>query len=204
MKWAVAEVTPPSVEPVSLAEARVHLRQEAEESLPDDAQVEALITAAREWVEAHIGYVTVQRELKLHLDQFPSGDTITLPRSKLISIDSVEYVDRNGDTQTWAASNYSADTASEEGRLLRAVGVEWPESRAQRQGVTITYTAGWPDDGASPPDYAANVPKAIKQAMLLLVGHWYANRESVAIGTITATVPQAVEFLLSPYRRLYL
>lgn len=37
-------------------------------------------------------------------------------------------------------------------------------------------------------------------AMLLLIGHWYANRESVVIGTITAEVPMAVDALISPYR----
>lgn len=40
----------------------------------------------------------------------------------------------------------------------------------------------------------------ITTAMLLLVGHWYANREGVVIGAITAEVPMAVEALLQPYR----
>ncbi|KPX09496.1 hypothetical protein ALO75_200090 [Pseudomonas syringae pv. coryli] len=38
--------------------------------------------------------------------------------------------------------------------------------------------------------------KDVQQAVLLLVGHWYANREAVVIGTITAEVPLAVERLL--------
>lgn len=203
MKWAVEEVTQPEVEPVTLEEAKAHLRVDGSD---EDALISALIVAGRQWAENEIGYVTVQRQLRLVLDEFPASgvDVITLPRSRLISIDSVQYADRNGATQDWAAENYSADTASVEGRLLRAFGVEWPETRAQRQAVTITYTAGWPDDGASPPDYAANVPQPIKQAILLLVGHWYEHREAVNIGNIVTPLEYAVKALLSPYRRMYL
>lgn len=201
MNWSVSEVTQPEVEPVSLEEAKLHLRVDDDS---EDALISAQITAAREWVEAHIGYVTVQRQLKLVLDYFPDGDTITLPRSKLISIDSVEYVDTDGATQTWSSDNYSADTNSEEGRLILDPDSDWPDTRDQRQAVTITYTAGWPDDGASPPDYAAMVPNAIKAAIKLIVGNLYENRESVVVGTGATDLPMAVLFLLSPYRRMYL
>jgi uncharacterized phage protein (predicted DNA packaging) len=36
----------------------------------------------------------------------------------------------------------------------------------------------------------------VVQAILLLVGHWYANREAVAVGTIATAMPLAVERLL--------
>ena len=201
MSWSVSEVTQPSVEPVSLAEAKSHLRVDHDD---EDTLIQAQIIAAREWVEDYIGYVTVQRQLRLTLDYLPAGDTITLPRSKLISIDSVEYVDRDGVTQTWDASNYSADTYAEEGRLIRDPDSDWPNVRAQRQAVIITYTAGWPDDGASPPDYAANVPESIKAAIKLTLGNLYENRESVIVGTIATELPLAVKSLLAAHRRIYI
>ena len=40
----------------------------------------------------------------------------------------------------------------------------------------------------------------VKAAMLLLIGHWYANRETVSVGQTVAEVPFAVEALLQPYR----
>lgn len=203
MNWAVEEVAPPAGEPVSLEQAKAHLNVRTAD---DDALISALIVAAREWAENETGYAIAARQLRLLLDAFPSSgeDAIALPRSRLISIDSVEYVDRNGATQTWGAANYTADTASVEGRLLRAFGAAWPEARSQRQAVTITYTAGWPDDGASPPDYGANVPQAIRQAMLLMIGHWYENREAVNVGNIVTPMEYAAKTLLSPYRRMYL
>lgn len=201
MNWSVSEVTQPSVEPVSVAEAKDHLRVDTSD---DDDLIGAYIASAREWAEAFMGYAIIQRQLKLTLDQFPGSGIITLPRSNLISIDSVEYVDRDETTQTWAASNYSADTSSEEGRLIRGFGVDWPNTLNHPQSVTITYTAGYPDDGASPPDYTANVPESVKAAIKLLVGHLYENREAVVVGTIVAEVPFAVKALLSPHQRMYL
>ncbi len=43
----------------------------------------------------------------------------------------------------------------------------------------------------------------ITTAMLLLIGHWYANRESVVVGTITSELPMAVEALIAPYRHFH-
>lgn len=51
------------------------------------------------------------------------------------------------------------------------------------------------------PDQMAITPD-VEQAILLLVGHWFANREGVAMGTISTTVPLAVERLLM-YRKRY-
>jgi uncharacterized phage protein (predicted DNA packaging) len=40
----------------------------------------------------------------------------------------------------------------------------------------------------------------VQAAMLLLVGHWYANRETAVIGQTAASVPYAVESLLQPFK----
>ena len=59
--------------------------------------------------------------------------------------------------------------------------------------VAITFTAGY---GAP-----ADVPAAIRQAMLLLVTQWYEHRQVTGTGS---TLPFAVEALLAPYRRIRL
>jgi uncharacterized phage protein (predicted DNA packaging) len=47
-------------------------------------------------------------------------------------------------------------------------------------------------DGEEPPV----VKQKWKQAMLLLIGHWYEHRESVNIGNITTNIPMGAEKLL--------
>jgi len=41
---------------------------------------------------------------------------------------------------------------------------------------------------------------AIKVAMLLLVGHWYDNREAVAVNSSAVVLPLAYQMLINPYR----
>lgn len=194
----ITEVTQPAVEPVSLDDALSHLRVEQGQ---DDLTVLSLITAARQHVENVTGYAMVQRQFRLTLDYFPSGDRIILPRSNLLAIDSVQYVDRDGNTQTWDDSNYTTGEINGEGCLVLDPDSDWPTVKEQRDAVTITYTAGYASLGD---DDAGNIPLPLKQAMLLLIGHWYENREAVNVGTSVTPVPMAVDALLFPYRRMYL
>lgn len=43
----------------------------------------------------------------------------------------------------------------------------------------------------------------VSTAMLLLIGNWYANRESVVIGNISSELPMAVRVLIDPYRHYF-
>jgi len=202
--WAVKEVTAPSVEPITLAEAREQLRLDAYGSPPAhplDDQIEGEIIAARNWIEQYLGFAIIQRTLRLYLDEFPASDVIELPRSNLISISSVKYYDRDGVQQTWAASNYSADTASFVGRLIRDADVNWPTTQGKRQAVEIEYVAGYENDGASPPDLRANVPGQISKAMRLMVQHYH---EGGLIDKSDTTLQDRAESLLHPIRRVLL
>lgn len=198
MNWAIAEITQPSVEPVTVTEAKDRLRIDTDD---EDTEIGKMIVAARRWAENYLGFALVQRQLRLYLDAFPVSDVIELPRSNLVTIDSVQYYDTDGIVQTWDADNYTADTVSFEGRLLRAYEVDWPSIRPQRQAVMITYTAGYPDDG-SPPDYAANIPQDIKDAIVLRVGDAYEARENKQKIELHDT--EASVNLLHPHRRMYL
>lgn len=48
-------------------------------------------------------------------------------------------------------------------------------------------------------EYTPALPAPIKQAILLLIGNYYSNREPIVIGTITNKLPLSYEYLLSPY-----
>lgn len=177
----------PVTEPVHLDEVRDHLRVDITD---DDTLIEALITAAREYVEQASRRALVTQTWRYNLDQFPAADEIELPRPPLKSVTSITYRDSDGTTHTLASSVYEVDTDSQPGRVRLAYGEDWPsDTLAETNPVRITFVAGYGD--------ADDVPKRWKQAILLLVGHWYENREAVMVGSIPREIPFAVESLIN-------
>ena len=146
-----------------------------------------LITAAREYAEnfQHRCYIT--QTIELVLDEFPD-DEIVVPRPPLIAVSSIKYTDTDGNQQTWDNANYTVDNKSHPGRIIPAYTKTWPATRDVPNAVTVTYTAGYGDA-------TTDVPKRVKQAIKLLIGHLYENREATSEKQL-ASVPMAVEALL--------
>jgi uncharacterized phiE125 gp8 family phage protein len=186
----------PDSEPITLVEARLHLRLDATGSPlshPDDALVTALIKAARQHVDGKDGLLARAlntQTWELQLDEFPVSE-IRLPLPPLQSVSSVKYDDLAGVEQTVAALDYTVDTVTPPGWVIPVTGKSWPATMETPNAVRVRYVAGYGD--------AAAVPEPIKAAMKLLIGHWYENREEVNVGQVTSTVPMAAEALLSPY-----
>lgn len=177
----------PAVEPLSTAEAKNHLRVDTAD---DDILIDALIKAARERVEDLSHRALITQTWRYSLDAWPEGDVILLPRPPLVSVSQIQYLDTAGSPTTWASSNYIVDTDSEPGRVVLAYGISWPtETLYPSAPIQITYDAGY---GAA----GSNVPQHLRQAILLLVGHWYENREATVGGAIIREVPLAVESLI--------
>jgi uncharacterized phiE125 gp8 family phage protein len=177
-------------EPVSLDEAKAHLRVAGSD---EDTLIESLITSARQWAERFTARAFLTTTLTEVLDMFPDDDEIIrLPTSPLQSVPSITYIDTAGAVQTWDPANRLVDTHNEPGRISLAYGKSYPTTREIINAVTITYVVGY--------GTASDVPKAIKQAILLLVGHWYEHREAAVDFGVISKVPDTVEFLLWPYR----
>lgn len=191
MPLSILRTVDATVEPVTAAEAKAHMRIL---NADDDTYIEGLITAARQHAEHYTERAFVTQTWTLKLDRFPDyfGD-IRLPKPLLISVSSITYVDLDGTTQTLSSALYEVDAQSQPARIRPAYGQSWPTTRDQFNAVTITYTAGY---GAA----ATAVPKAIKQAIMIMVAHWYENREPIITGTIVAEVPMSANALLGPYR----
>jgi uncharacterized phiE125 gp8 family phage protein len=192
LDWRV--VTEPATEPITTDEAKTHLR--VLHSAEDDL-IDGLIVAARQHVEAVTWRALVTQVRELTLDRWPyrwrdGSELIALPGGKVTAVASVTYTAADGTETVLDSGSYVAALTREPALVYPAYGSIWPTLRDTRGAVRIRYTTGY---GA-----AAAVPQAIKQAMLLLIGHWYANRESVAVGTIATELPQAVRALLTPYR----
>ncbi len=196
--WRLELKTAPASEPISTATAKSHLRVTVAD---DDTLIDSLVKAAREYAETSTRRALITQTWLLKADDFPSlsSDVIHVPLPPLASVTSITYVDTNGDTQTWAATNYDVSAPKGEhalhGRIALAFGKTWPSTREQIDAVTIEFKAGY-GDGAS------DVPQGIILAMLLLLAHWYDHREAVAHAQTVIEVPLGAKALLHSYLAL--
>lgn len=202
----ISVVTGPSTEPVTLTEAKDHCRVAIDN---DDGLLAGYILAARHWVEGEIHRPIVSRVYDFTADYgWPRRCNrlwIELPYPPLRSVVSVSYVDANGTAQLLDSTDYTVLTNRPRGIVVPAYDASWPDTRLQTEAVTVRFIAGYTRviSATSSPELVVDgpgVPDDLRQAILLLVGHWYENRESVVIGQLPAELPMAVEAIISSYR----
>lgn len=182
-------VTPVATEPLLLEEAKLHLRLGSDTT--EDSLVSMLIGAAREYCESWTGRAFATQTIEAYLDAFPTENYIELPKPPMQSVTSVIYKDSAGTSTTMTATTqYIADTESPIGRIVLPYNASWPSFVAYPVNpIKIKYVAGY-----------TVIPESLKQAMLLLIGHWYANRETVLVGSVSKEIEFAVKALMSMYR----
>ena len=179
----VRVVTEPSVEPITLAEAKTHLVIDADFTT-DDSYITALITVARQYAENVTRRAYVQRTLELFAPNFSCYEFV-LPKPPLRSVTSIKYIDADGVLQTVAESVYQVNTYSEPGRVKPAHLQSWPAVvRNDFNAVQIRYIAGYPVAGSpdSDFDYRANIPEQLKQWMKVRIAMLYEMRVPVVVG----------------------
>jgi len=138
---------------------------------PEDDDIESFITVARDIVEGHTGRRLITQTWNYYLDEWPCKDHIKIPYAPLVSVSSVKYTDCDGTEYTMSTDSYIVDTKSEPGRIVLQCDGSWPSVTPYPVNpINIEYVAGY---GTS-----TNVPKTIKQAMKLIVGDLYENREN--------------------------
>lgn len=194
-------VTPPATEPVALADMKAHLRVDTD---AEDTLIATLIVAARQWAESYTRRAFITQTWQAWLDREDlKGDALALPKPPLLTVNSAQYYDENGNATEWAESNYYVDTSHEPGRLALLSGGTWPIPSRSVNGVMIGYDAGYGEN-------ATDVPETIRLAIKQIVAHWYEHRgEAVimsasrhdAIANVTGVnMPLVIQALLDPYR----
>jgi uncharacterized phiE125 gp8 family phage protein len=201
MPLTLVRTSDPSKEPLTLIEAKSHLRVDTSDN---DVLISDLIKTAREHVEETTGRALITQTWELSLDDFPwstwfespwepwirhGEKPILLPRSPLQSVSSISYVDTDGATQTLAASKYRVDTKSEPARITEAEGEIWPSTDRVTNSVTVTYVAGYGDN-------ATDIPAPIRQAMKLMLEIDYDRPDP----SYTGVIRSRMDALLAPYR----
>lgn len=168
-RYSLRVITPPPYEPISLAEGRRYIRMDDPISEEDrdgqNADAAGMIKAAREWYEDLTSTVLIRQTLEMSLDSWPCCGYIEIPRSPLISIDSIKYTDSDGVEQTWASTNYQTDIYSVPGRITLAYGGSVPSYRADLNSWRIRFTAGQVATAETEAGYQANVPERAKLAI---------------------------------------
>ena len=177
---------PPAAEPVSVADAKAHLRLT---SSSEDGLVSRTIAAAREVIEARTGRALVSQKIRLVLDRAPEH-VATLPRGPLVSIDAVEVETADG---VWTATDAFAAELGEAARLVATA--PWPRPAKPIGGVRIDASVGYGGEGAAPAD--------LLRAVLLLTAHFYERREPLESDRPYA-LPHSIEALIGGYRRVRL
>jgi uncharacterized phiE125 gp8 family phage protein len=181
----------PALEPVSLSQAKAHLRVDHDD---EDALISSLVTAARVHIETGAGAAFITQQWRLVIDAWPVDGAVRLPLAPLQSIDEVLVRDADGVGEVLDAADYFVDAASNPPRLVAERGAGWPRPLQVASGIEILFTAGF---GPA----AGDVPQPLLQAVLLLVAHWYETREPVSPDGSDGVIPLTVNALVAPYRR---
>lgn len=184
---ALKVVTPPAVEPVTLQEAKDHLRVD---TANEDALISQTIVAARKWCEAYSGLAFVTTVFDYYGDRLPA--LFELPRAPLQSVESIKHLDADGVLQTVSSSVYRVDAISAPARIALGYGQYWPDTQAVVNSVVVRFTAGYGDA-------AADVPENLRQAILIMTAELYEQRQQSVAQTLQQ-VPFTVRALLDTDR----
>jgi uncharacterized phiE125 gp8 family phage protein len=183
-------VTPPALEPVTLAEAKAHLRLDTS---VDDDLVGALIAAARIHLEATIRRVLIQQTWRVYLDDWPTGSIVELPVAPVSAVSAITVYGPTGAPLVMPASAYQVDVRSVPARV-RLIDHASLIPRLAMNGIEIDLVAGYGPSGVS-------VPQPLREAIMVLVTRWYENRDGLG-AALAGPVPDHFDRLVAPYRLL--
>lgn len=187
---SAALLAPPALEPVSLTEAKAHLRLPPETS-PEDDLLAALVSAARLHVERATKLVLITQSWRLYLDAWPTDGVLALRLNPVLSVDAITVYGADGAPELLPTGAYSVDTASRPGRVAVAPGTLAPGRTLN--GIEVDLTAGFGPSGVT-------VPQPLRLAILMLATRWYEGRDGRFSDSVPGDIADAFEALIAPYR----
>ena len=183
----------PAVEPVTVDEAKAHLRIDHND---EDALLGSLIATSRLHIEAALDLALVTQSWSWRLDAWPDDMAVALPLRPVQSVEAVQVTAADGTVETLSSEKFLLNGANLRPRLLSRAGA-WPRPGVPALGIEIAFTTGF---GST----ASDVPPPIRHSLLMLVAHWYEHRGSTEVGGASARIPDTVSTLLAAYRKVRL
>jgi uncharacterized phiE125 gp8 family phage protein len=180
-------ITPASTYPVSLTEAKLHLKVDI---TTDDTLITNLIVAATQVSEEYTNRFFINTVVNQTCSDFK--ELSELFKSKVSAVTHIKYYDSDNAQQIWASSNYVVNKEYEPCQINLVVDGSFPNIADRIDAIECRYTVGY--------GTASDVPDVIKQAILLTLGNWYENRMSVITGRTTTEMPMSAKFLLDTYK----
>lgn len=175
-------------EPITLQLAQDQLRVNSDD---DQELIDHYISSARTMFETDTDYVLTNQQYTLHLSEWT--DEIVLEKYPISSVDSIKYYDEAGVQQTLSTTYYNVGNDARRTVIGLNDGFDFPDLQAGKQdAIQVTFTAGYADE--------TTVPKDIKQALLLMITHFYDNRNAVTVGMSVAEMPIGYERIITRYR----
>jgi uncharacterized phiE125 gp8 family phage protein len=136
-------LTAPAAYPVSLAEAKLHLRVDTSFTTDDDL-IRAHIAAASDMAERFLHRRLVSQSWRAALDDWPAVDFIRLPYGRLQSVTQITYLDSDGDSSTFSSDDYIVQAAGDPGRVVLGYGKSWPSTTLYPSlPISIDFTCGY-------------------------------------------------------------
>jgi uncharacterized phiE125 gp8 family phage protein len=179
----------PAVEPVSLAEAKSWLREDASD---EDQLIQALVVSARMTLEAYTRRFFVAQDWRLIFDAWPpsvrADSTLIIPFAPFQTVNAIRIYDVENVAQVAPTTNYRAPAATEGGRIAFACAPKSPGRSID--AIEIDFTVGYGP-------LAIQTPEPLRRAILMLVAYWREKRGDDSLDAL----PRAVGQLAAPFRR---
>jgi uncharacterized phiE125 gp8 family phage protein len=186
-------ITDAIAEPLTLAQARRHLRIDADQT-DEDADISDMIVAARKRAEHETGRALTTQTWELVLDDFPEAE-IELGKPSVIAVESVKYIDPDTRMElTMDAGMYVLDRETDPGYLMPVSGGTWPAAFADStNAVRVRFTTG----------YLANEDKEralLRRWMLMHIGTMWEHRKTVQPGNLSELPNRFTDGMLDCYK----
>ena len=195
---ALVPISGPAAEPVSLAEAKAHLRVSG---TSEDLLIASLITAARVHLELALSCAFITQTWSWFLDDWPGRKRLELPLGPARSISAVRVLTAGDVITTMPAQSYLLTGRARPPRLTLKERSHWsngaPQPAYGADGIEIEFIAGF---GDAP----ADVPAPLRLALLLLIAHWFEQRAPIEVGRGSTELPPMIAELTAPFRQTLL